>query len=85
MADILIIDDDKMLCDLLCRQFKRMGHDAVYAARVAPTAMIFIPCRDGIGHSELEYASPEIVAAGANVLLHAVLGYDGVLARGTER
>jgi len=49
------------------------GHDAVYMARLAPTGMIFIPCKDGISHNEIEYASPEHVSAGANVLLHAVL------------
>ncbi len=49
------------------------GHDAIYMARVAPTSMIFIPCKDGISHNELEDARPEHVEAGANVLLHAVL------------
>ncbi len=49
------------------------GHDAVYLARVAPTSMIFIPCKDGLSHNELEEASKEHVIAGANVLLHAVL------------
>ncbi len=55
------------------------GHDAVYMARLAPTAMIFIPCKDGISHNEIEDASPEHVAAGANVLLHAMLGRAGVV------
>ncbi|MBH9665406.1 M20/M25/M40 family metallo-hydrolase, partial [Burkholderia multivorans] len=49
------------------------GHDAVYMSYLAPTGMIFIPCRDGISHNEMEYASPEHVEAGANVLLHAML------------
>ena len=49
------------------------GHDAVYMARAVPTAMIFVPCRDGISHAEVEYASPEACTDGANVLLHAVL------------
>jgi beta-ureidopropionase / N-carbamoyl-L-amino-acid hydrolase len=53
------------------------GHDAVYMARVAPTAMIFVPCRDGISHNEAEYASPEACEDGANVLLHAVLARAG--------
>jgi N-carbamoyl-L-amino-acid hydrolase len=52
------------------------GHDAVYIARVAPTAMVFIPCEGGISHSEAENAKPEDVEAGANVLLHAVLARD---------
>jgi N-carbamoyl-L-amino-acid hydrolase len=49
------------------------GHDAVYMARLAPTGMIFIPCKDGISHNEIEDAKPEHITAGANVLLHAML------------
>jgi beta-ureidopropionase / N-carbamoyl-L-amino-acid hydrolase len=49
------------------------GHDAVYVARVAPTAMIFVPCEGGISHNEIESATPEDLAAGCNVMLHAVL------------
>ncbi|KPP98535.1 MAG: N-carbamoyl-L-amino-acid hydrolase AmaB [Bacteroidetes bacterium HLUCCA01] len=49
------------------------GHDAVYVSRVAPTAMIFIPCKDGISHNEAEYASDDQVTAGANVLLTTLL------------
>ncbi len=49
------------------------GHDAVYVARVAPAAMIFVPCKDGISHNEIEDASPADIAAGCNVLLHAML------------
>jgi N-carbamoyl-L-amino-acid hydrolase len=56
------------------------GHDAAYVARVAPTAMIFVPCRDGISHNEAEFASKEQCAAGAQVLLQAVLHYDRALA-----
>ncbi len=54
------------------------GHDAVYMARLAPTAMIFIPCKGGISHNEIEDALPEHVSAGANVLLHAMLGRAGL-------
>ena len=56
------------------------GHDAAYISRVAPTAMIFVPCRDGISHNEAEYSSREQCAAGAQVLLQAVLDYDRQLA-----
>jgi N-carbamoyl-L-amino-acid hydrolase len=49
------------------------GHDAVYMARVAPTAMIFVPCVGGISHNEAEDMKPEWATAGANVLLEAVL------------
>jgi len=53
------------------------GHDAVYVARHAPTAMIFVPCKDGISHNEIEDARPEHLTAGANVLLHAMLEQAG--------
>ena len=49
------------------------GHDAVYMARVCPSAMIFVPCEDGISHNEIEDASPSDLAAGCNVLLRAML------------
>ncbi len=54
------------------------GHDAVFVARTAPTAMIFVPCKDGISHNEIEDAKPEHLAAGATVLLHAMLSRAGV-------
>jgi N-carbamoyl-L-amino-acid hydrolase len=56
------------------------GHDAAYVSRVAPAAMIFVPCRDGISHNEAEYSSKEQCAKGAQVLLQAVLSYDRALA-----
>ncbi len=49
------------------------GHDAVYVARHAPTAMIFVPCKDGISHNEIEDAKQEHLTAGANVLLQTML------------
>ena len=52
------------------------GHDSVYVSRVAPTAMIFIPCRDGLSHNEAEFAAPEDIHAGADVLLNTVLALD---------
>src|SRR6218665_2884071 len=51
----------------------RAGHDALNMARVAPTAMIFIPCRAGLSHNELEFAEDQDIAAGADVLLAAAL------------
>jgi N-carbamoyl-L-amino-acid hydrolase len=53
------------------------GHDAVYVARVAPAAMIFVPCKDGVSHNEIEDAQPADLAAGCNVLLHAMLARAG--------
>ena len=67
----------------LAYPYKRMlsgaGHDAMNIAGLAPTAMIFIPCKNGISHNEAEYASSSDVAAGANVLLHAVIELAGVV------
>ncbi|MCE4537098.1 Zn-dependent hydrolase [Pelomonas sp. P7] len=53
------------------------GHDAVYMARLAPAGMIFIPCKDGISHNEIEDAKPEHIEAGCNVLLQAMLERAG--------
>ena len=49
------------------------GHDSVYLSRIAATSMIFVPCKGGISHNEAESAEPGDLAAGANVLLHAIL------------
>jgi N-carbamoyl-L-amino-acid hydrolase len=56
------------------------SHDAAYISRVASAAMIFVPSRDGISHNEAEFTSKEQCAAGAQVLLQAVLAYDQTLA-----
>ncbi|WAC29458.1 Zn-dependent hydrolase [Ancylobacter sp. SL191] len=49
------------------------GHDACWMAKVAPSAMIFCPCVDGLSHNEDETITPEWAKAGADVLLHATL------------
>ncbi|MFC7704023.1 Zn-dependent hydrolase [Plastorhodobacter daqingensis] len=49
------------------------GHDACWINRVAPTAMVMCPCVDGLSHNEAEEITKDWAAAGANVLLHAVL------------
>jgi N-carbamoyl-L-amino-acid hydrolase len=56
------------------------GHDAIYVARLAPAGMIFVPCKDGISHNEIEDAQPGHLEAGCNVLLHAMLVRAGVRA-----
>ena len=55
------------------------GHDACYISRVAPTAMIFTPCVDGVSHNESEDIKPEWATAGTQVLLQAVLDTAEVL------
>ena len=54
------------------------GHDACNMANVVPAAMVFVPCKDGVSHNELEDATQADCAAGANVLMHTVLALAGV-------
>jgi len=56
------------------------GHDSASIARVAPTAMVFVPCKGGISHNEAEFTSKAECGAGAQVLLNAVLDFDRQLA-----
>lgn len=49
------------------------GHDAQMFAPSCPTAMIFVPSREGISHNINEYTTPEHIRAGADVLLHMLL------------
>jgi N-carbamoyl-L-amino-acid hydrolase len=55
------------------------GHDACWINRVAPTAMVFCPCVDGLSHNEAEEISKEWAAAGADVLFHAVVETAGIV------
>ena len=48
------------------------GHDAMHWAEVAPTGMIFIPCRDGISHNSAEFAAMDDIVAGAEVLENVI-------------
>ncbi|MCW2395762.1 MULTISPECIES: Zn-dependent hydrolase [unclassified Sphingobium] len=55
------------------------GHDSLHTAQFAPTCMIFVPCEGGISHNEAEAAKEADLAAGANVLLHAMMKSAGAL------
>jgi acetylornithine deacetylase/succinyl-diaminopimelate desuccinylase-like protein len=46
----------------------RAYHDSLFMSRIAPTAMLFIPCRNGYSHRPDEYASPEDIVRGTLVL-----------------
>lgn len=46
----------------------RAYHDSLFISRIAPVAMVFIPCRNGYSHRPDEYASPEDIARGTLVL-----------------
>lgn len=52
------------------------SHDAAYMQSIVPSAMIFVPSKDGLSHNELEYSSLEDCGAGAQVLLDTVLLMD---------
>ncbi len=54
------------------------GHDAAYMARITPTAMIFVPCADGLSHNEAESITEQDAEAGAGILLKTVLKADAV-------
>jgi ureidoglycolate amidohydrolase len=54
------------------KMVSRAYHDSLFMARVAPMAMVFIPCRGGVSHRPNEYASPEDIARGTLVLAHAL-------------
>ncbi|MGE6782932.1 Zn-dependent hydrolase [Ensifer adhaerens] len=52
------------------------GHDAAHIATIIPTAMIFVPSKDGLSHNEAEYTAPEECARGAEVLFQTILEID---------
>lgn len=55
------------------RMFSGAFHDALFMARLAPAAMIFVPCRGGLSHNEAEYVEPHHAVAGAQILGDATL------------
>ena len=54
------------------------GHDSFLISKVAPTSMIFIPCAGGLSHNEAESASKQDIAAGCDVLIHAMMDHAGL-------
>ena len=50
--------------DLISRAY----HDSLFMARVCPTGMVFIPCRDGVSHRPDEFASEGAIGKGVEVL-----------------
>jgi N-carbamoyl-L-amino-acid hydrolase len=88
IAESLVNADQPATCsphivaviDRICRSLNiapkhmvsRAYHDSLFMAQVAPIAMIFIPCRNGVSHRPDEYASPTDIALGARVLASAL-------------
>jgi N-carbamoyl-L-amino-acid hydrolase len=79
---------DKAVAELIARTARKLGHscrpmtsgaghDAQMMARIAPTAMIFVPSVKGISHNPAEHTDPAHLAAGADVLLHTLLELAG--------
>ncbi len=50
----------------------RAYHDSLFLSRIAPTGMIFIPCRNGVSHRPDEYAAPEDIERGVQVLAYSL-------------
>jgi N-carbamoyl-L-amino-acid hydrolase len=77
-ADVPALSDPQIVgtIEAVCREegasFRRMVarayHDTNFIAPIAPVAMIFIPCRNGVSHRPDEYASPESIALGTRIL-----------------
>lgn len=67
---VSLIEDGARAAGLSCRRMTSgAGHDAQMIARIAPSAMIFVPSRGGISHSPDEFTAADELVAGANVLL----------------
>lgn len=78
----LVVETIEAAAGRLALASKRMVsgafHDALFLARVAPAAMIFVPCRDGLSHNEAEYVAPTHVVAGARLMLEATMALAGL-------
>jgi ureidoglycolate amidohydrolase len=71
-----IVDALAQSCDALGfadqRMVSRAYHDSLFMSRIAPVAMLFIPCRGGVSHRPDEYAEPADIARGTAALAHAL-------------
>jgi N-carbamoyl-L-amino-acid hydrolase len=77
-ADLPAVSDPHILATLraVCEaervpfqnMVSRAYHDTSFMARIAPVAMVFIPCRDGVSHRPDEYATPAAIALGTRIL-----------------
>ena len=67
-----IVDAIERACDARRLSHRRMisraYHDSLFMSRIAPTGMVFIPCRDGISHRPEEYSAPDAISHGVEVL-----------------
>jgi len=79
-ADAGLLSTLEDACERVGAKHRRMasgaGHDTAWIAKVAPAAMIFVPCREGRSHSADEWAENDDIALGAAVLFEAVREMD---------
>ena len=94
---VILSDASPVACDPLLREVLRReaqelglgaidlasgaGHDAAFMSRICPSAMIFVPCRNGKSHTPEEWADREAIGRGAAVVLQAVKTLDRSLPR----
>ncbi|HEY4365335.1 MAG TPA: M20 family metallo-hydrolase [Bryobacteraceae bacterium] len=75
-CDPALVETLARACETHAHPYRRMVsrayHDSLFISRIAPTAMLFIPCRAGVSHRPDEYASPEDIARGVLVLAEAM-------------
>ncbi len=72
LSDPTVLNAIRAACDDMnaprLEMVSRAYHDSLFMARIAPISMIFIPCRAGVSHRPDEYAKPEDIALGIEVL-----------------
>ena len=75
-SDAAVVEALAQSCEALGLPYSRMVsrayHDSLFMSRIAPMAMLFIPCRGGVSHRPDEYAAPEDIERGTLVLAHAL-------------
>ena len=84
-ADPAVARGTLAIAEQVCRELgipnrrlvSRAYHDSLFMARLCPTTMIFIPCRNGWSHRPEEYASPDHIAGGVTVLAHTLARLAG--------
>ncbi|NTF40676.1 Zn-dependent hydrolase [Rhizobium rhizogenes] len=84
----VLLETLERACETVGAKHRRMasgaGHDTAWIAKVAPAAMIFVPCKEGRSHCAEEWAENDDIAMGAAVLFEAVRDMDKNLKQNRE-
>lgn len=87
-GDPNLLETLERACETVGAKHRRMasgaGHDTAWIAKVAPAAMIFVPCKEGRSHCAEEWAENDDIAMGAAVLFEAVRDMDKSLKQNRE-